>query len=193
MEVSYELTPEDAWQYVSYYRQKQAVLRPVFLRCLFGLVGFVLLIAAVMQAHDWGTFHQLHWFLPLMLAVTVLLAFPFLSASKKRVTESFGQQPGYFCEHQVSISPEGFAEKTFVSSHETAWAAFHSVEENSACVFLFRSRNSAFIVPKRAFTSPHEAERFANTARRYLDAAKTRTPITAEDAAVWPPAPRPGA
>jgi len=200
LEATYELTPDDLWRYNQYYLRHKAPFQSLLISspslitklgigflCLVFLAGFGISVAALLQHHnpDW---------VMLLSPVAMLLVIPrLLPPSKKRLVKIASQRPGFFCEHIVSISPEWLAERTFVNDTKIAWSTIQSVEEDQDYLFLFLSKNVAFIVPKRAFSSPGEANTFLNLARRYLDAAKTRTPVTADDAAVWPPAPRPGA
>jgi hypothetical protein len=193
LEITYDLTPEDTWQFNLYYRRHKAVFRTVFLYSLAAVISLVFLGSLWGMVDDWLRHRTINWLLLLLLPVMVYFTSRFLPPTKKRITKYISQQPGYFCEHHVSLSPEWFAARTSVHETKIAWAALYSVEENQSHIFLFQSKNLAHIVPKRAFSSLAEAETFFDTARRYWDAAKHRTPIGAEDASVWPPAPRPGA
>lgn len=200
MEVTYELTLEDVWHYNRYYLQNKAPLRSLLIsdpsiitKLGFGFLCLVLLMSFGLAVVSLFQHHSPDWTMLLTPIVALLAISRLLPPSKKRLAKIATQRPGLLCEHIVSISPEWLAERTFVNDTKVAWSTLHTIEEDHNYLFLFLSKNAAYIVPKRAFTGPNEAQAFLDAARRYLDAAKTRTPVTAEDASVWPPAPRPGA
>jgi len=193
LEVTFELTPDDLWHCALYYRRHKAAIRPTLLYILAGTVGLVCLGVTWVFADLWLRLHQPQWSLLLCLPAAMWLVFRALPPTKKRLVKLHSQHPGFFCEHTYGISPEWLSEKTPVNETKVAWTSLHTIEEDQAYLFLFMSKTNAHVIPKRAFTSQREAQLFGDTARRYLDAAKTRTLVTADDAAVWPPAPRPGA
>ena len=59
-------------------------------------------------------------------------------------------------------------------------------------IYFFAPKGQGCNVPKRAFATPDEAERFLTTAQDYWNAARTGTPLPADvpDDKIWPPAPR---
>ena len=197
LKVTYELTPDDLWQYQLYYRRYKAPIPSVHLDSLIvksGLVFvcLVLLLSAYVSLETLIKHHTFDWSIVGVFAVLAVAAVCFLHPSKRTLIQRGAKQPGIFCEHVHEICPEWTAHKTFVNESKMAWMAIFSIEENEAYLFLFLSKNAAYIIPKRAFTSYSEAQAFLDKSRRYWEAAKTGTPVAAEDEAVWPPAPRPG-
>ena len=193
MEVTYELTPEDVWHYQRYYRRHKAGLRPVFVYLLFGLAGFVCVSGSFVAWEAWSRYGRVEWNILLPLLIGVYIAARLLPPSKARMIKMHRQRPGVFSQHTYQISPEWFFQKTPVSESKDAWAILMSLEEDGDYLYYFRTKANAYIIPKRAFTSYSEAQVFLDTSRRYWEAAKAGTSATSEDAAVWPPAPRPGA
>ena len=197
MEVTYELTPDDLWHYNQYYLRHKAPFQSLLLTSPVTKIGFAFL--SLIMLADTGIFigslfqhHRIDWgmlFGPVALAFVIPRLLP---PTKKRLTKITSQRPGFFCEHIVSISPEWLSERTTVNDTKMAWTTIQSIEEDENYFYLFTSKSVAHIVPKRAFSSPHEAQAFLSDARRYWGTAKTRTPVTADNPAVWPPAPRPG-
>ncbi len=57
----------------------------------------------------------------------------------------------------------------------------------------FQRKAGCNVIPRAAFDSPREGQQFYDQAVAYWNAAKNGMLSPAEDAAVWPPAPRPGA
>ena len=199
LEVTYELTADDLWRFNQYYLRHKTPYKAILITnpSLITKIGFALLcfgilveigdsVIAVLQHHSPD------WAMLVCFAVLAIVIPTLLPPSKKRIAKAASKQPGFLCEHVTTISPEWFAERTFVNETKIAWTTILSLEDDQS-YFFFLSKNIGFIIPKRAFSSPAEADAFLNMARRYWDAAKTRTPPTAEDTAIWPPAPRPGA
>ncbi len=193
LEVTFELTLDDLWQYALYHRRQKSMLRTIL------LYGFAILISVTCVTGFWGIIqavfrhHTLDW-AGLLLLIFMAFCVPRIwPPTKKRLVKLQPQQPDIIGPHRVSIDQSWFFEETLAREIKYTWRSFESVEENQRYFFLFLSKNVAFLIPKRAFPSPHEAQTFLDTTRRYWSAAKNGTPVTAEDAAVWPPAPRPGA
>ena len=200
MEVTYELTPEDVWQYNQYYLRYKAPFKSLAISnsslitklgagflCLMVVASFGISVAALLRHHTTD------WTMLLSSVILLVVLLRLLPPTKKRLVKLHAKRPGFFCEHTYNVSPEWLSEKTTVNETKLAWTTLHTIEENDAYLFFFISKNAAHIIPKRAFSSLHEAQAFLDMARRYLDAAKTRTPVAAADSGIWPPAPRPGA
>lgn len=119
----------------------------------------------------------------------IYLTTRFVPPLKARTVKIMGKKIGVFGERSVDVSPEWFSERTAVTDTKNAWVMIEAIEEDKTHFFFFLSKILAFIVPKRAFSSPAEAQIFVDKSHRYWQAAKNGTPVTAEDGAVWPPAP----
>jgi len=193
MHVTYELTPDDFWHFSLYYLRHKHFIRPALMYTLSGLMGLVFLGGTWAAVELWLTLGRVQWTLMLCLMVLPFFAVRMFPPTKGRVIKLARQRPGLLCEHTISISPEWLSERTHVNESKVAWSTMKSLEEDPEYLFLFVDRLVAHAIPKRAFSSPHEAEAFLNTARRYWEAAKSGKPIPAEETAVWPPPPRIGA
>jgi hypothetical protein len=60
----------------------------------------------------------------------------------------------------LSLSDDGFSESTVVGEQRTSWAGVDRVEQNADYIFIYTSPVAAHIVPRRAFASAEDAERF---------------------------------
>lgn len=192
MHVTYELTPDDYWRFNLYYRRHKYPVRPFMLYALSGAIGIVFLGGGWVAVESWLAFGRAQLTLLACLLVLLFAAVGILPPTKRRMTKLAAQKPGLLCEHTIGISPEWLSEKTSVNENKAAWMTLKSLEEDSEYLFLFLDRLVAHVIPKRAFASPHEADMFLSTARRYWEAAKSGQPIPAEDAATWPPPPHIG-
>ncbi len=193
MEVKYELTPEDVWHYQGYYRRRKVGLRSIFVYLLFGLAGIVCVGSSFVVWETWSRSGKVEWNTLLPLLAGIFVALCFLPPSKARMTKTYRQRPGVFARHTYQISPEWLSQLTPVSESKNAWASLFSLEEDESYLYYFLTKSTAYIIPKRAFTSYGEAQAFLNMSRHYWEAAKTGTLSAAEPEGIWPPAPRPGA
>ncbi len=198
MQVTFDLTPDDFWHFSIYYRHHKYPIRPLLMYALFAMISLVFLAGSWVAVEVWLTRGLLQWTLLVCLPILLFFIVRFLPPTKGRVVKKVrrfaNQKPGLLCEHTIDISPEWLSEKTSVNETKVAWTTLKSIEEDSAYLFLFVDKLVAHIIPKRAFSSPHEADMFLNTARRFWEAAKSGSPLPVpQDGEVWPPPPRIGA
>lgn len=193
MHVTFELTPDDFWHFSLYYRRHKHPIRPLFIYSLGAVMSVVFLGGLWVVADSWLRYHQPQWTLLFYLAAMAYFIPRFLPRRKAYVIRLARRRPGLLCGHTVSISPEWLAEKTEVNDTKVSWLTLDAIEEDRDYLYLFVTKSVAHTIPKRAFSSPHEAGMFLNTARRYWEAAKSGQPVPADDADIWPPPPRVGA
>jgi len=62
--------------------------------------------------------------------------------------------------HRLVLTEEGLTESTAVGESRTTWAGVHRVEQNRDYIYIYTAPALAHVVPKRAFASPEQAERF---------------------------------
>lgn len=192
MHVTFDLTPDDFWHFSLYYRRNKHPIRPFFMYALFGVILFLFLAGTWIAAEYWLTYGRVQSSLLVCLPVLLFFAVLIFPPTKRRVIKVARQRPGLFCEHTIGITPEWLFEKTRINENKVAWTTLKSIEEDSEYLFLFLDKLVAHVIPKRAFSSPHEVEAFLNMTRQYWKASESGEPILAEDAAVWPPPPRIG-
>lgn len=193
MHVTYDLTPDDFWHFSQYYLRHKHFIRLPLMYTWSAFMGLIFLGGLWIAADFWFTFGRTSWILLLGLLVLPFFAFRMFPPTKGRVIKAARQRPGLLCEHTISISPEWLSEKTQVNESKTAWATMKSLEEDPEYFYLFLDKLMAHTVPKRAFSSPREADLFMATARRYWGAAKTGQSVPTDGADIWPPPPRIGA
>ena len=164
MQVAFELTPEDLWQWNLYYRRKKHYLRPVFLAAWLGTLGFMLLLLLFIFGASLLRRQPVSWTLLLYFPVIAWLAYRFMPPSRKRVTKQYARDPAQFCSHTIMISPAWIEETTPLSQNKMAWSRLTSIEEDAKYLYLCVKSRGAHVIPKRAFSSPHEANLFLNNA-----------------------------
>ncbi|MEX2218812.1 MAG: YcxB family protein [Phycisphaerales bacterium] len=73
--------------------------------------------------------------------------------------------------HRVTIGPGGASLSTRHHDITQRWSGIAEVRETADGVYIIRRDRHCFIIPKRLFASPAEADSVARRARRWLDAA----------------------
>jgi hypothetical protein len=82
-----------------------------------------------------------------------------------------------FGDHKVAISASGISHASETSDSRTAWAAVERITETPRHIFLYVGAGLAHIVPRRAFSSEADAQRFVAAARRFREAAAGIEPL----------------
>lgn len=194
MEVTFTLTPEDILQYAQhYYRTRRMKMRPVLIYAYFALV---LLVIPAGIWESWRKTGAVPWIMLFGFALVLCGAYVLLPPMRWRITKFIRKQPESVISHTVNISPEWLSAKTTMSESKHSWQTIYSLEEDTDYLYLFVTKISAHIVPKRVFTSQAQAQVFLDRARFYWNAAKTGQTLSdgvAEDSGIWPPPPRPAA
>jgi hypothetical protein len=75
---------------------------------------------------------------------------------------------GQLGRHTVKLEETGVAESTAVGEQRTSWAGIDRIEHDPDYIYIYTTPMAAVVIPKRAFSSPVEAEKFHDlaTARR---------------------------
>lgn len=74
-------------------------------------------------------------------------------------------------EQAVSLSSAGITKTSADNETTTEWRAVTAFVETRKTVLLFTGRNAAMIIPKSAFSSPGDADRFTAAARHHWEDA----------------------
>lgn len=158
MELTYELTGDDVWplhKYVMLHSPQFKRVRPLLLLPVFG---------AVMGASAGG-------FSPLSLLVGVVMlgALIWLTPRlmKKQVIAQSAKQPGLLGVHTIRIDEAGVHSKTPLHEGNVGWNGITEVVSYRDHLFLFTGPQVAYIIPKRAFAGPDDADQFLQTANGY--------------------------
>jgi YcxB-like protein len=77
-----------------------------------------------------------------------------------------------FGKHQLTIDAAGIAEIGPASQHRNDWRAVEDIVQTSAHLFVIIAGGYAYIVPKRAFSTPDEVEAFRAAADKQRSQAQ---------------------
>ena len=177
MEVDYEITRDDlfAFQWRAVFTSPKAVRRTRWTYA-FWLVPIVLFAAVPAIGPDGFVLSRISLtFIAIAFAICVLsqriLERWLMRRVIRRQVADERPQRGQLGRHTLSLSEDGLIERTAVGESRTAWTGVDRVEQDRAYIFIYTSAAAAHVIPKRAFRSAEEAERFYQLSRASKEAA----------------------
>ncbi len=125
------------------------------------------------------------------LGITALWAGYLWWAHRQTIITQARARIGAIGLHTVSLQPDGLYNQTSVLDTRAKWQNITEVVDSPQMIVIFLSPRYGFIVPKRAFTNPAQAQAFLETARAYRQSVWDGTqPALPPIPASWPPAPQ---
>jgi hypothetical protein len=182
MQVQFDLTPDDYYAFLRFQVPRDPQMRALHRRLpllvlQIGAVGAIALgVISYLKAGPRysplvrGVTGALSG-LSFVLVIGILYLFLFLRvkarggfaemhvAAQRRAIER-GQFQMAFGHHLIEIGPEGYMESNADGQALQVWDRVVNVFETPAHIFLFKSVNVAYIVPKRAFPDPAAIAQF---------------------------------
>jgi YcxB-like protein len=178
LEVEYELTRDDIYafrwraNYLAPTARRERLNLYVYLFLIFLLFFFML--PAI--TGDGFTFSLVHFAL---LSITFVLMVFFASVFLKRqlrraiLQQVDEEKPGrgQLGRHKISLTETQIVESTDVGESRTSWAGVDRVEQNGDYIFIYTTPHAAYVIPRRAFDSPGQADSFYRLASIKKEAA----------------------
>ena len=178
VEVEYELTPDDIYQYQwrANFHSPSAKRnqRKFYLYLLLAFIVMTLLPAIGSDGFELSQVN-LWWFLPLPVLLVIgwiVQRWQIRRAILELVKE---EKPGrgQLGAHKISLDEAELVERTAVNESHHAWAGVDRVEHDQKYIYIYTAPHAALIIPKRAFNNLHEAESFYQLARVRKQSALT--------------------
>ncbi len=108
------------------------------------------------------------------LAAIVAIAYFGFQLLKKRACKETMSTPGFADQRVFQIAPEHVYIRDGLGEETTKWQRMHSIVNDSDHLFFFVTQTHAFIVPKRAFATSAEAQKFYETALEFWKTANNQ-------------------
>ena len=80
------------------------------------------------------------------------------------------RNPGFFTQHSLTISPEGFVEETSINRTEHKWDGVLKVVRQPNYLLIYIASNQAHVIPRRAFQTQTEWESFCSSCEKFVAA-----------------------
>ena len=185
IEVTYQLEREDYWQYNTFVIGRIPALKR---QTVFSLLFFPAILT-----FDLWIFHvggNSGWLILLGAAVCIVWGAFFLWSRKRTYLRTVTAKPGSLGLHSFALCVTGLCEQASVMEVRVKWPGVTEITECKNLLVFFISPRFGFIVPKRAFPTPEQAQLFLETARAYRQSAIDGTPpLLPSIPQSWPPAP----
>ena len=171
-EITYCVEIADMKAFQRHHRRTSAVHRRlrIFLVLLF--VGFGL-DSTLRQANTSVGYRVLYF---LVILGIYALVFAVISGVVHWIAQfrayRGAENGGVLGEHTITLTPEALHERTAVNDSKALWRGLFRVDETLEHIFIYTQPNAAYVIPRRAFPSPADAEQFLATARAYHEAAR---------------------
>ncbi len=171
-EVQYTLTRDDFWRLHLYAISRQQ-RRTIRLRLILIGVIFVCLFIFLNQSFS-GNYSRSILVVVFALFLTlpfILILFGLLLLLIWLATSRANEVLGKWGVNVLTISEQGVQHSNEISNGISSWLAYKAIEEDKHNIYFVMDQPSrlfmAILIPKRAFESPSQAERFIARARGY--------------------------
>jgi hypothetical protein len=167
MRLECDVTPDDVTAFVRHVVRTDAGFRRQYVvGFIAGPVMGLLLLLLTGHRSMWSSFAK-------VAAVTALFTGFYMYFYRKQIADNarraYGKDSseGPLGHRVITIGPEGLEE---VSDHATSaqkWSGIKKVDEVDSALYLFNAPASAFIIPKRAFSSASAVAEFLDAVARF--------------------------
>jgi hypothetical protein len=180
MQIKYELVPED----LVYYSKEAAKGTTVFtvqvvmwtvIVLLFIMADLLWSLIAVFLNDGSIRVESVNIIPRAIIGIALIgISYFVLMAVSKQASRRYAATPGkngVFCQHIIQLDEAGFTETTHVNKAFFSWDGVEEVRETKSFVILQIRVGAAYLIPKRAFSTPEEISQFVSAAQTYLESA----------------------
>ena len=183
MEVEFTITREDYWAFNKHQMSKQfagtLLARWWLYVVLFGAVMVLGVVLTVLRGDlGWvaelarsATGKMIGVLLIAVLGLLLLLGVMVL-VNRRSVMRLPSDKSDTLGDRRIHITPEGIQSRTALGESFHQWDGVLRIEETDQFVYLFTDNMAAYLVPKRAFKSDEEVDRFVKTCRSHWKKAR---------------------
>ena len=168
MKLEYDFTEQDYIDYNIYHSKYSPSIKRLLRLQRYGVAFLLMVLAPLMHmiSHDSLNFYLISF---AIASIAWVILFPKLyeSSLKRRILKIVeeGRRNSLFGRHELRITQDGIHGKTGVS--ESTWHRIERAVETEKHVIVYVNAITAFIVPKSAFTSEEEKERFLEEVNKF--------------------------
>lgn len=166
MEVEYEITPGDLYAFQFRVIQRSPVAKRAR-RSMYLYLLLAVAILTIVPAIGPGGFDvsrvSLGFFVGFFAFVAALSWFFEKRLTPRAIRDLIKEEKpdkGQLGRHTVKLDEAGVVESTVVGQLRASWAGIDRVEEDSDYIFIYTAAAAALLIPRRAFGSAEEADRF---------------------------------
>jgi hypothetical protein len=180
--VDYELTPDDLNAFQLRAIQRSPSAKRTRRNTYIYLFAGVLLLAIVPAIGPGGfdisrvSFGFLVGFFALVASLTWFFEKRLTRRAISDLVKEEKPDKGQLGRHTLRLDDAGMVESTAVGESRTSWAGVDRVEKDPDYIFIYTAPHAALVIPRHAFSSADESEKF------FQFAAASRSGVTGRDA-----------
>lgn len=161
MKITYDIKKDDVWSYGRHITFNMKSFRRKF---IFNIAVVPISVIVI------GLFEKLNLKSVLLYGAgfTVVYVFVLYSVLKFKFVKNNAGKNGPLGRHSLELGLKSI--KEIYGSHEIShpWAEIIKVEDLKKHIYLYWDSTSAFLIPKSAFKSGEEQERFMSTVKNFM-------------------------
>lgn len=162
MKITYDIKKDDVW---AYGRHMTFSMNSFRMKFLLNIAVVPISVIAI------GLFDKLNLksVLAYGLGFTAIYIFVLYSVLKYKFVKNNAVKDGPLGRHSLELGLKSV--KELYGSHEIShpWSEIIKVEDRKKHIYLYWNSNSAFLIPKSAFKSTEEQERFMSTINNFMN------------------------
>ena len=151
MKIIYKNTYKDIFYFMHYTHLRN----PVYL----GFMGICSLFLGYSEFFKYDIFS---FILTIIAAVVIFMLFHLVGLLLGFVSMFSKQNKAFVTEHTITLSDDSIKEETAFGNSELKWNGVQSLKVTGSYIFIYVSKNSAHVIPVKAFQSNEEVEHFVN-------------------------------
>lgn len=162
MEVRFKTDKKDLWNFNIYLTKTiPALRRNITVNTLFIPVSIIVV----------GLIIKLKWsvIIPAAVVFTAIYMLVIMSTLKKQLAAFYVAKKDILGERAIEINEQEVKEVTEEGVSQKLWEQISDVKTDKNYIYIFTSPHFAHIIPKAAFSSVDEANKFYETAKVYFE------------------------
>jgi len=177
LEVDYVLTPDDLYAFQLRALQKSPIAKRSRRNVYIGILAALVILTVVPAiGSDGFVFSRVSIgfiAIPVVIfvALTWLIEKPMARRAIRQVVQQEKPDKGQLGRHTVRLEDTAVVESTAVGDQRISWNGIDRIEYDPDYIYIYTTPMSALVIPKRAFTSSVEAEKFHDLATGRRNAA----------------------
>lgn len=180
MEVTYTLQPQDFEHLQKFFARRNSGVSSrwviaIALGMLICLIGFNLLLDPNRQrvllqwrSSPWAM--TASYLVPFVVVAAFWFVVLRLSSSQQK--NQWRTNPALTQPHTTRITPQHLYNSDASGENIAYWQSLHEVAEDEYCLYFFTTKETAYVVPRRAFADAAQATHFYRAALGYWNEAR---------------------
>ncbi len=188
MEVTYTLQPHDFEQLQKYFARRNGGISSRWVIVIAGVMALCLFVVNLLgdpnRQRMLSQWRNSPWVMVASYLVPFLMVATFwfvvLRLNSAQQKAQWKTNPALTHPHTTRITPQHLYNRDATGENIAYWQSLHEVTQDEHCLYFFTTKETAYVVPRRAFADAAQAEQFYRAALGYWNearGAKAQPPI----------------